>query len=251
MYAIERIEPFKGKHFRVTRDGSSVALCATFASAMRKRERLMEADAVAAMTCTRCGQASITRATPNVCGRCRALEREPQGQCGCSSRRRTRCPVSSVSERPTSTHHETKGTTMQTMSTLSEFIAANDLSMTAAWTDANPNMPADDWARIASHYLCTITSPLGTMEVPYSMGPAHTEAPTLEMVLDSLASDAASVMNTPDWLDWAAEMGFELGDIAQAKDARKSHEITVAQTERLREILGVQFETLIWDTDRL
>jgi hypothetical protein len=33
-----------------------------------------------AMTCTRCGQASITRQTPNVCETCKAVERRKQGE---------------------------------------------------------------------------------------------------------------------------------------------------------------------------
>lgn len=78
--------PFKGKAHKVvdTSTGQGVGLYRTPTGAQRKINALHEADRVAALTCTRCGQVSITRATPNVCRTCvAALERQarvPQGE---------------------------------------------------------------------------------------------------------------------------------------------------------------------------
>lgn len=139
-----------------------------------------------------------------------------------------------------------------TEQSLAEFIAANGLSMAVEPAESNPNMQADaSWHRDASHYLCTIRNGGEAMAVPFSMGAAHTDAPTLEMVLDSLASDAASVENEPDWLEWAGEMGFE-DDIDELKDARESHATIVRQAGELRDLLGDEmFEALLWNTERL
>ena len=139
--------------------------------------------------------------------------------------------------------------------TLSYFIDHNDLSMSVEWAESNPNMAADDWSRQASHYLCTIRNAEGaTMAVPFSMGAAHTDEPSLEMVLDSLASDISSVVNTPDWLDWAEEMGItqEAYNAAALRQARESHRTIERQHEELRALLGDDaLDVLLWNTERL
>jgi hypothetical protein len=141
---------------------------------------------------------------------------------------------------------------MTSTTTYGAIIEAEGLSMTAEWADRNPHIAADDrWNREATHYLVTISNAVGgTMGLHYSMGSAHTDAPTLDTVLDSLASDASSVENAPDWLDWAEEMGYE--DAADLRRARATHAVIVKQAAELKALLGDDaYDALLWNTERL
>lgn len=141
---------------------------------------------------------------------------------------------------------------MQTMQTIPAFIAQHGLTMTAAETDSNPNMAADDWSRTATHYICTIRRGDASMEVPFSQGSAHTQPPTLETVLDAISMDIASVENAPDWLDFAEEWGYMEGGAKTIRQAREAHETISRQRDELREMIGDDaLETLLWSVERL
>jgi hypothetical protein len=135
-------------------------------------------------------------------------------------------------------------------STYAEIIAATGLTMTAEWAESNPNMPHD---RHMTHYLCTISNADGeTMEVPFSMGAAHTSAPDLETVLDCLASDASSAENASDWADWADEMGMLGEGVAAVRSAQATFATIERQADELRALVGDEtYETLLWSTERL
>lgn len=135
--------------------------------------------------------------------------------------------------------------------TLAEFIESNGLTMKTVTADRNPSMADDTWGREASHYFCTIYRPDGeSVSLHFSMGAAHTEPPTLEQVLDALASDVASVINSPDWLDWAEELGYEGAE--QLRRARASHRAIERQHEELQRLLGTDaLDVLLWNTERL
>ncbi len=65
------------------------------------------------------------------------------------------------------------------------------------------------------HYHCNLSGPLGGMSFWFSMGSAHTKAPTIGEVLNSLASDAHG--SQQKFEDWAADYGYEVDSRAAEK----------------------------------
>lgn len=134
--------------------------------------------------------------------------------------------------------------------TLREFIACHGLTMEAERADENPNMA--DMPPGSSHWLCTFRAGEGVMQVHFSMGPAHSREPEIGEVLDCLASDASSIENAPDWLDWAEEMGFGEDGASGMRKARDTFQAIERQSADLRALVGGEaFETLLWNTERL
>lgn len=132
------------------------------------------------------------------------------------------------------------------MQTMQAFIAAHGITMETTMVDRNPHM--DDMPQGSTHWLCTITADGSTMEVHFSMGPAHCAEPELPEVLDCLASDATTVENAQTFLDWCAELGYD----DDSRRAERTYRATVEQTEALRGLLGAKaVEWLMYDTERL
>lgn len=134
------------------------------------------------------------------------------------------------------------------METIAAFIERNGLAMRATPTDHNPHRAPDDkWAHTASHYRCTIRTPLSRrMVVYYSMGTAHTEPPTLADVLDCLASDASGLGGTFE--EWCGDYGYDADSIR----AFKTYHAVKRQTAALKRVLGdAEFELLVYKTERL
>jgi hypothetical protein len=131
--------------------------------------------------------------------------------------------------------------------TVHQFIERLGLKMTASPL-AKRSGPTDDWHKFASHWECVITNPRGyTMRVEYSMGPAHKVPPTLADVLDCLASDASGFDAADCFATWAAEFGYSDDSIK----ARDTYEACGAETKLLRALLGEDYETLLYKTERL
>ena len=129
--------------------------------------------------------------------------------------------------------------------TLAEFIATNGLRMTVRTRKANPNI--DDMPR---NFTCTIIgrNDKGYMKVPFSQGSAHTKPPTIEDVLDCLASDASGVENSRSFEDWAGDYGYDTG----SRKAEKIYLTCMRQAAELQQLLGYDaYKTLLWDTERL
>lgn len=142
---------------------------------------------------------------------------------------------------------------MPTTTTLARFIADHGIAADVEHAASNPHATGDEWERSASHWVVTLKREgAEPFPVPFSQGSAHTEPPTADDVLDCLASDAASVENAPDWLDWAEGMGFD-GEGAKAlREARDTHATILKQSETLRSFLPEgAYDALLWNTDRL
>lgn len=126
-----------------------------------------------------------------------------------------------------------------------EFIAKHQLSMISEPRQSNPYM-ATDMPRGSSHYLCIIHKGSDTLEVPFSMGPAHTEPPDFEDLLGCLASDAAGIENNDSFEQWAGDYGYDT-------DSRKAEEIyntCQEQAENLKSFLGPDaYHELLWDIE--
>ena len=137
--------------------------------------------------------------------------------------------------------------TAETPWTIKQFINHRGIRIRCTRTDDNPNMiDPSYWRR---HWLCPLLQGDGTgreLRVYFSQGDAHTKAPTAADVLDCLASDAASVFDKPFDV-WADNMGYD-------SDSRKAHKLykTIQrQSERLKAFLGSDYNTLLWDVERL
>jgi hypothetical protein len=129
---------------------------------------------------------------------------------------------------------------------LPDFIATNELRMTATWTDRNPHMQNSEDMH---HWRCTINRKGGSrMSLTFSMGRALLGKPTLADVLDCLASDASSFENTPAFEDWAGELGYDI----DSRAALKTFNTVANQSRALKRVLGAEaYETLLWNTERL
>jgi hypothetical protein len=122
----------------------------------------------------------------------------------------------------------------------------DDLGITAeaTLTDRNPHM--DDMPEGSTHWLVRIEYDGRTMDVPYSMGPAHSGEPDLLDVLDALASDASSYDNAGSFEDWADEYGYD----TDSRKAERTYRAVESQTRHLRHLLGGQYDAIVWDTER-
>jgi len=132
--------------------------------------------------------------------------------------------------------------------TLRELIRKHRLRMESELTDRNPHMEDDEWARRATHWKCVIKRGRTKMTVFFSQGAAIAHEPSLEEVLDSLGSDAASYLNARGFEDWATEYGYD-------PDSRRAEAIWKAvgkQIADLRRLLGESaLEELAFKTERL
>ena len=171
--------------------------------------------------------------------------------------------------------------------TLAEFIAAANLVMKVQPAPENPNMKDNDkWE--ADHWFYTLNTSRRQMSGYFSMGIGHRTykghrplvfmgktfrkgdripnpgritlaveqtlkeftptAPTLETILDCLASDASGIENARTFEDWAGEYGYDI----DSREAYKTYKVTKRQTEKLRALLGPElFDRLVWHTERL
>lgn len=134
------------------------------------------------------------------------------------------------------------------MRTLEDFINVEQLSMTTAPTEYNPNM-TDAWAKTATHYNCIFTSGQHkrTLRTHFSQGSAHTEPPTLDSVLDCLASDASTVENENSFEDFCGELGYD----PDSRQAEKLYKTIRREAAKLKAFLGeVAYDDLLWKTER-
>lgn len=135
---------------------------------------------------------------------------------------------------------------------LRRFIREQRVSVTAEWEAERPDHEpgsADDerWYRAASHYRVTIRRGRRRMAVHYSMGPAHTDEPTAEDVLDSLASDAASYEAARSFDEWASDYGYD----PDSRRAERMYRAIERQAIALRRVMADAYDALLYGTDRL
>jgi hypothetical protein len=132
------------------------------------------------------------------------------------------------------------------MQTIANFIADHGIRMTVKPRNSNPNMPDDGWAYTASHWTCTLHFGRQRMAVAFSQGSAHFDPPKLADVLDCLASDASGLENARDFADWCAEYGYD----TDSRKAERTYKAIKRQASRLKAVLGTDYETLLFDTER-
>lgn len=126
--------------------------------------------------------------------------------------------------------------------TLAQFISRNQITMAAEWRDSNPQMPDFN----GTHWSCRLRCNGRQMTIAYSMGYAHTGEPELADVLDCLASDASGYENARDFQDWASEYGYD----TDRRKAERTYNAVKRQSRKLRNLLGDQYDALLWNTER-
>lgn len=131
--------------------------------------------------------------------------------------------------------------------TMDTFTKRTGVRMTATKVDARPD-PADTWDATARHFRCTLRTAKGRMVVWFSQGSAHTEPPTVEDVLDCLASDASSIENARGFEEWCGDYGYD----ADSRTAERTYRAIKRQMVGLRRLFTPDdFQALMFDTERL
>lgn len=98
------------------------------------------------------------------------------------------------------------------------------------------------------HFQCKLVGPQHRMSLYFSLGAACSIPPTLEEVLDCLASDASSYENAKDFENWARDYGYS----EDSRAAEKVYRAVKRSSEQLKRVLGeTDYQELLWETDRL
>lgn len=131
------------------------------------------------------------------------------------------------------------------MNTLTDFITRTGVTLTAVRTARNPHM---DDSESMDNWRCVLRRGRRSMVVHFSKGVGHHgAAPTVDEVLDCLASDAASVENASGFEDWCNDLGYG----TDSRKAERTYREIGRQAERLKAVLGDEdYETLLWKTER-
>lgn len=131
-----------------------------------------------------------------------------------------------------------------------QFVHAHKIRADVAWTDSNPNWTGDKrWHDMARHFRITLKCRRRSMVVPFSQGPAIEKEPTVEDVLDCLASDA-STLEGNGFEEWCRDLGYD----TDSRSAEKAYRVIQRQAKALKHLLGNDqgtYDALIYQTDRL
>jgi hypothetical protein len=129
---------------------------------------------------------------------------------------------------------------------MNEVLQGVNIRMKATRTDRNPHM---DDSMDMDHWRCVIRCGSESMSLVFSKGSGHHGAePTLEEVLDCLASDAAGYDNAQSFEDWAGELGYD----TDSRKAERTYKAIAKQAESLKRVLSEElYKALLWDTERL
>lgn len=112
-----------------------------------------------------------------------------------------------------------------------DFVDTNKITLTFTAADSNPHMP--DFS--GDHYKVVLRHNGHQMTLAYSKGYGHKGAPpTAAEVLECLASDAAGVLNSNGFEDWAADLGYD----TDSRKAERIYKTCAKQAANLRRLLG-------------
>lgn len=129
------------------------------------------------------------------------------------------------------------------MQTIKTYIKGHHIKMDCEEVGENPNM--EDFE--GYHYKCILRAKGKQLTTFFSMGLAHEgKEPQIEEVLDCLASDAAGYENAQDFEDWCNEYVYST-DSGKAEKIWKAVE---REAKKLKNFLGDEYKTLLWETER-
>lgn len=125
--------------------------------------------------------------------------------------------------------------------TANDFMTRNSLSFRCEQIEARPDglMGGEYMTRHFRVEFRTLRNDFALVTF-FSQGSAHTKAPTAAEVLSCLATDARSIMDCRDILDFAHEMGYASDDLWHdvAESLRKTFEACQKVTADLTALLG-------------
>jgi hypothetical protein len=131
------------------------------------------------------------------------------------------------------------------MKTIKQFVRENNIKIANELVDSNPNIDDPNWQ--ANHYKVVLKRGKKQFTTYFSKGIGLKGEPTVEEVLDCLASDSASIENY-DFEDWAPEFGYN----KDSRHAEKIYNACIKQAQKLKNFLGAEkYEELLWEVERL
>ena len=103
-----------------------------------------------------------------------------------------------------------------------------------------PRDKQDEWQQKATGYRCKLVRNGKAYSFDYWMGSAHTEPPTVEDVLDNLASDASAGEQT--FYDFCSEFGYD----HDSRKAEATWKACCRTAKAIRRLLGDEYEAFIY-----
>lgn len=132
------------------------------------------------------------------------------------------------------------------MKTLSEFIAEHDLKFSFKRIPERRDGLMDDYPM--RHWRTWIIKDSERMQVTYSQGMGIEHAPTLEDVLNCLASDVGGILNARDFEDWAPDYGYDIN----SRKAKRIWNGCMIEREGLERLLGeTATKELVFEVEQL
>lgn len=130
--------------------------------------------------------------------------------------------------------------------TIKEFVEKYKVHLSVQRWHENPHL---EDSNEMDHWKCRLRCGHKSMVIYYSMGYSHKSAkPTIEYVLDSLASDASTFNQTINFRCWAEDFGYDPDNYK----AEKTYQAIEKQAQKLHDVLGGDaFIELVWNTERL
>jgi hypothetical protein len=104
----------------------------------------------------------------------------------------------------------------------------------------------DNWQKTARGYSCTLVYQGRRMSTDFWQGTGISEPPTVADVFDCLLSDAATIESSRDFEEWAADMGHDIDSVSDLRRAKKLYNAVSRQTERLKRLLGYDYDTFLY-----
>jgi hypothetical protein len=101
------------------------------------------------------------------------------------------------------------------------------------------------WQIAANDYSCRLTYQGRSMTLDYYQGRGIKRDPDAAGVLDNLLSDASSFDQSGSFHEWASDFGYDTTEPKSKKEAQKIYSAVRKQTERLKTLLGVDYEEFV------
>src|SRR5215472_10627189 len=129
------------------------------------------------------------------------------------------------------------------MQSMADFLRRYAVKMWCERVETNPNLDTSDtWSQRATHWKCTLSHQGRSMSILFSQGSAHREDPTLEEVLDCLASDSVGL--DAGFESWAEGLGYD------SRKAERIYNLCRAQAAQFEALLGAEaFDALLHHTE--
>ncbi len=96
----------------------------------------------------------------------------------------------------------------------------------------------DGWAHFA--YTLKLSHEGRWIQIPWRQGVGITDEPELAGVLETLYGDASTVENATTFEEWAEDLGYD----SDSRKAEAVYSAVIEQTNRLKGLLGEQYESL-------